>query len=45
MDTLKEEYFSAYDMIMSVAVQEMFHLTMAMQLGQFYGSSPNHYRT
>jgi hypothetical protein len=40
-DKLKEEYFSAYDTIMSVVVQEMFHLTMACNLANAMGVRPD----
>lgn len=37
----KEELFSAYDVIMSVAVQEMFHFTLACNLCNAMGIRPN----
>lgn len=37
----KQETFNVYDTIMSVAVQEMFHLTMACNLANAMGYRPN----
>ncbi len=37
----KTENFSAYDVIMSVAIQEMFHLTLACNLCNAMGIRPN----
>lgn len=37
----QEEYFAPYDVIMSVAVQEMFHLTMACNIANALGVRPD----
>jgi len=40
-DKIKTEEFSAYNVILSVAVQEMFHLTLACNLCNSLGFRPN----
>ena len=40
LNTLKEASFSAYDVIMSVAIQEMFHLTLACNISNALGIRP-----